>query len=144
MRARQEITGTFYACPIDLTIDMIGRKWQPLILWGLAPGPLHYNTLQALLPRVAHKVLTQELRDLERHHLVTRTVRQSPGGRRVEYALSEFGRTLRPVMNVMCAWANQHHARVGASLDPLPVRDRMARASLRIDQPASRPRRRAK
>ena len=129
MRGTQEKALTRYACPVDLTIDVIARKWEPLILWALTDGPMHYNALQSLLPRVAHKVLTQQLRDLERHHLVSRVERNGHGGRRVEYALSEFGRTLRPVLCAMADWAKQHHGRVGATLDPLPGRTRVARAT---------------
>ena len=67
MRATRDNAGTRYLCPVDLTLDVIGRKWQPLILCALYAGPLHYNMLKAALPGVAHKVLTQQLRDLERH-----------------------------------------------------------------------------
>lgn len=126
MRGRKDNATVRYACPIDLTIDVIGRKWEPLILWALADGSLHYNALQALLPSVAHKVLTQQLRDLERHHLIARIERNGRGGRRVDYALTEFGRTLRPVLRAMADWAKQHHPRVGAALDPLPPRKRVA------------------
>jgi DNA-binding HxlR family transcriptional regulator len=127
MRATKEKLVVRYVCPVDLTLDVIGRKWQPLILCALYAGPLHYNALQSALPGVAHKVLTQQLRDLERHSLISRTERTEPGGRRVVYALSEFGRTLRPVLRVMALWAKRHHRRVGATLDMPPlIRDRVA------------------
>lgn len=124
MRATKDNLALRYLCPVDVTLDVIGRKWQPLILCALYAGPLHYNTLQSALPGVAHKVLTQQLRDLERHRLIERTERK---GRRVEYALSEFGRTLRPVLRVMAVWAKRHHRRVGATLDmPPAIRRRVA------------------
>ncbi len=121
MRATRDNAGMRYLCPVDLTLDVIGRKWQPLILCALYAGPLHYNMLKAALPGVAHKVLTQQLRDLERHRLIARTERTARGGRRVEYSLSDFGRTLRPVLRTMALWAKRHHRRVGAKLDMPPV-----------------------
>jgi DNA-binding HxlR family transcriptional regulator len=121
MRAIKKDAGVRYVCPVDVTLDVIGRKWQPLILCALYAGPLHYNTLQSALPGVAHKVLTQQLRDLERNRVIARTERTERGGRRVEYALSDFGRTLRPVLKVMALWAKRHHRRVGATLETPPV-----------------------
>jgi DNA-binding HxlR family transcriptional regulator len=56
-----------YACPVQLTIDVVGGKWKPLILWLLRAGrPRRFNDLQRSMPEVAHKVLTQHLRQLER------------------------------------------------------------------------------
>jgi len=56
-----------YACPVQLTIDVVGGKWKPLILWQLRRGrPQRYNELQRAMPEVAHKVLIQHLRQLER------------------------------------------------------------------------------
>lgn len=122
MTARRAGATNNYACPIELTLDVMGRKWEPLILWELAAGPLNFNGLQTLLSGIAHKVLTQQLRHLERHDLIVRTVRKDGGRVRVDYALSDFGQTLRPVMRAMSDWAKRHHRRVGATLDPVPVR----------------------
>jgi DNA-binding HxlR family transcriptional regulator len=114
MRAQAQGGVPRYACPVDLTLDVIGRKWQPLILWNLSSGPLHYNLLQAALPDVSHKVLTQQLRDLERHHIISRTV--SSDGRRVSYALTEFGRSLRPVLRTLAEWGKRHSREMGAQI----------------------------
>src|SRR5262245_44005842 len=123
MRAQTRDGIARYACPVDLTLDVIGRKWQPLILWHLSTGPLNYNVLQTALPKVSHKVLTQQLRDLERHGVISRTVTES--GRRVSYALTEFGTTLRPVLRTMAVWAKRHHAEMGAEIAlTRPIRGR--------------------
>lgn len=114
MRAQMQGGVTRYPCPVDVTLDIIGRKWQPLILWHLGSGPLHYNVLQAALPDVSHKVLTQQLRDLERHQVVSRTV--SRDGRRVSYQLTEFGRTLRPVLRTMAEWGKRHCREMGVQI----------------------------
>lgn len=119
-----------YACPVNLTLDVIGRKWEPLILCALYEGPLHYNTLQAALPGVAHKVLTQQLRSLERNGIIQRLEQRDRAGHRVQYRLTALGRTLRPVLRVMARWANANHRAVGAVLDvPPTIRKRIAAVS---------------
>ena len=68
-----------YACPVRLTIDIVGGKWKPLILWLLKGGrPRRFNDLQRAMPEVAHKVFIQQLRQLERDGLVSRTVVSEP------------------------------------------------------------------
>jgi DNA-binding HxlR family transcriptional regulator len=108
-----------YACPVQLTIDIVGGKWKPLILWLLKGGrPRRFNDLQRAMPDVAHKVLIQQLRQLERDGLVSRTVVSEPH-LQVEYCLTAFGTSLGPVLNEMAAWAKRHHRRFGATLGPL-------------------------
>jgi DNA-binding HxlR family transcriptional regulator len=77
-----------YACPVQLTIDIVGGKWKPLILWLLKGGrPRRFNDLQRAMPDVAHKVLIQQLRQLERDGLISRTVVSEPH-LQVEYCLT--------------------------------------------------------
>ena|SRR5215471_3135552 len=104
-----------YQCPVELTLDVIGGKWKPRILWELRSGPKRFNVLLNTVPDIAHKVLTQQLRALEHDGLIVR--RALDDGRRVEYALSEFGRTLRPSLDALAKWAKQHHREVHATLD---------------------------
>ena len=108
-----------YACPVQLTIDVVGGKWKPLILWLLRNGrPQRFNDLQRSIPEVAHKVLIQHLRQLERDGLVSRAAFSEPR-LQVEYCLTEFGATLRPALNEMAGWAKRHHRRFGATLGTL-------------------------
>jgi DNA-binding HxlR family transcriptional regulator len=105
-----------YACPVQLTIDIVGGKWKPLILWLLNNGrPRRFNDLQRAMTGVSYKVLIQQLRQLERDGLVSRTVVSEPQ-LQVEYCLTAFGASLRPMMNEMAAWAKRHHRRFGATL----------------------------
>jgi DNA-binding HxlR family transcriptional regulator len=105
-----------YACPVQLTIDIVGGKWKPLILWLLRTGrPRRFNDLQRSMPDVAHKVLTQQLRQLERDGVVARNVVGGPH-LQVEYGLTAFGASLGPVLNEMAAWAKRHHRRFGATI----------------------------
>jgi DNA-binding HxlR family transcriptional regulator len=108
-----------YACPVQLTIEVVGGKWKPLILWLLRDGrPQRFNDLQRSIPDVAHKVLIQHLRQLERDGLVSRAVLGEPR-LQVEYSLTAFGATLRPALNEMAGRAKRHHRRFGATFGTL-------------------------
>jgi DNA-binding HxlR family transcriptional regulator len=108
-----------YWCPVELTLDVMGGKWKPLILWLLRAERRRYNDLQAAMPGITHKVLTHQLRELERDGIVTRIVTSEPH-LRVEYAVSDFGATLRPVLDGMASWGKRHHRRFGATILPTP------------------------
>jgi len=108
-----------YACPVELTLDVVGGKWKPMILWLLRGQKRRFNDLQAAMPGIAHKVLTQQLRMLERDGIVTRTVTGEPR-LRVDYALTDFGATLRPVLDGLASWAKRYHRRLGATIVPTP------------------------
>lgn len=107
--------GAPYTCPVELTLAVIGGKWKPLILWELRAGARGFNALQAALPGVTHKVLAAQLRHLARDGIVDRTTHEGRV-RRVDCALTPFGRTLRPALNALAQWAKDHHASVGATL----------------------------
>src|SRR4029078_790401 len=80
---------------------------------GGAPG---FNTLLAGVTGISHKVLTQQLRQLERDGLIERRVRATRA-HRTDYALTPFGRTLRPSLDALARWAKAHHEHLGAPLD---------------------------
>ena len=90
-------------CPVDATLRLIGGKYKVLILWHLIAGDLRYGALQRIIPQATPKMLTQQLRELEADGLVMRTVYPVVPPR-VEYALSEFGRSLKPLLDSMYAW----------------------------------------
>lgn len=98
-----------YACPIEGVLDLIGGKWKIYILWALIDGPLRYSELLAQVNGISEKVLIQQLKALQADDLVERT--QYPEmPPRVEYALSERGRSLVPLLEGLCAWGEQHIA----------------------------------
>jgi DNA-binding HxlR family transcriptional regulator len=121
MTQRDDIKPNHYTCPVDLTLDVIGGKWRPLILWELRPGGKQFNALHARLPGISHKVLTQQLRRLVRQGILERTVRDG-GVRTVTYTLTEFGRSLCPVLDTLAGWAKHNHRRMGLLLDWNPAR----------------------
>ena len=92
-----------YGCPVEVTLESICGKWKCTILWWLRRGGKRFGELMQLIPRITQKVLTQQLRELEKDGLIERQVyKEKP--RRVEYSLTSEGQTLRPILQLMCDW----------------------------------------
>jgi DNA-binding HxlR family transcriptional regulator len=98
-----QIAGRDYFCPVELTLSAIGGKWKVLILWKLMDGTLRYSELRRALGDITHKMLAQQLRELEADGLIVRTVYPVIPPK-VEYTLSEAGDRLRPVVAAMADW----------------------------------------
>ena len=94
-------------CPVATTVSLIGSKWKLLILRNLLVRPWRFNELQRNLEGISQKVLTDSLRSMEADGIVTRTVFPE-GPPRVEYALSELGETLKPVIQSMETWGQDY------------------------------------
>ena len=90
-------------CPVATTVQLIGNKWKLLILRNLRMRPWRFNELKKNLEGISQKVLTDSLRSMEADGIVTRTVYPEVPPR-VEYALSELGESMRPVMDAMEKW----------------------------------------
>lgn len=97
-------------CPVAITVTLIGSKWKLLIIRDLLARPWRFNELRRDLGGVSQKVLTDSLRSMEEDGIITRTVYPEVPPR-VEYALSELGETLRPILNAMEAWGNSYKER---------------------------------
>jgi DNA-binding HxlR family transcriptional regulator len=95
--------GKTYHCTVEATLDVIGGKWKPLILWALGDNVLRFNALQKGLPGVNAKMLTKQLRELEEDGVITRKVYPEVPPR-VEYSITDFGRTLIPILQALCTW----------------------------------------
>jgi DNA-binding HxlR family transcriptional regulator len=97
-------------CPAEMTLDIIGGRWKVLILWQLFQGARRFSELFRALDGITQKMLTQQLRELEKDGIVHRQVYpQIPP--KVEYSLTPLGESLRPVVDAMCEWGLQQ--RVG-------------------------------
>lgn len=94
-------------CPVATTVAMIAGRWKPLILWYLRYECRRFGELEARLVAVSHKVLAQQLRELEAVGLVSRSV-VAGGPRHVDYALTPLGDTLVPILDLMHAWGAAH------------------------------------
>jgi len=101
-------------CPAGLAIDLVGGKWKPLILWRLSAGTLRFAQLQRAMPEVTQRMLTLQLRELERDGLVRRDVfAEVPP--RVEYSLTDAVDELLPILQALGEWALRHHGRPQAA-----------------------------
>ena len=99
------------ACPVATTVALIGSKWKLLILRNLFMRPWRFNELRKNLEGISQKVLTDSLRALEEDGIVTRTVYPEVPPR-VEYALSDLGESMRPIIDVMQRWGLEYQARM--------------------------------
>lgn len=98
---------TLPACPVETTLTLIGSKWKVLILRDLMPGTKRFGELRRSIGSVSQKVLTVQLRDMEACGLVDRRV-YAEVPPRVEYSLTELGRSLRPILDAMWAWGEAY------------------------------------
>ena len=107
MMTREELPD----CPVATTVQLIGSKWKLLILRNLMQRPWRFNELRKDLSGISQKVLTDSLRALEEDGIVTRTVYPEVPPR-VEYALSELGESMRPIMDSMAEWGLYYQSMV--------------------------------
>ena len=99
------------ACPVETTLTLIGDKWKVLILRDLMPGTKRFGELKKSVGNVSQKVLTAQLRAMEESGLVHREV-YAEVPPRVEYSLTELGKSLRPVLDSMQAWGEGYKASI--------------------------------
>lgn len=92
-----------YQNPVELAQEVIGGKWKMPILWRLGKRTWRYNELRRELSAISHKMLTQQLRELERHGLITRTVHPVVPPH-VDYAITPLGRTALPAIEALREW----------------------------------------
>jgi len=110
-------------CPVEATLGLVGGKYKALILWKLMSGAMRFSELRRAVPGATPKMLTQQLRELEHDGLVHREIFPVVPPR-VEYSLTPFGQTIRPVLQSMYAWGTgylEHRGlKANCSMQPLP------------------------
>lgn len=97
------------ACPVETTLTLIGDKWKVLILRDLMPGTKRFGELKKSVGNVSQKVLTSQLREMEQSGLLIRTVYPEVPPR-VEYTLTDLGRSLKPILDAMQSWGEAYKA----------------------------------
>lgn len=96
-----------YQCPVEATIHLIGGKYKAIILWHLIDRTLRYGQLRDLVTQATPKMLTQQLRELEKDGLIYRNVYPVVPPK-VEYSLTDFGKSIIPVLDAMCTWGSEY------------------------------------
>jgi DNA-binding HxlR family transcriptional regulator len=96
---------------VQATLKVLGGKWKLLILWQLKDKARRYSELKRLIPEITEKVMIQQLRELESDGIVIRnTLAEMPP--KVEYAFTDYGRTIIPVLKPLCDWGQEHLKRL--------------------------------
>jgi len=104
-----DFKGKKYNNPVELSLDVIGGKWKIPILWRLKDRSKRYGELQRSLPKVTHKMLTQQLRELELDEIISRKV-YSEVPPKVEYNLTLLGKTVIPVIDLLREWGEEYRS----------------------------------
>ncbi len=109
MKTKEELPD----CPVATTVSLIGSKWKLLILRNLLQRPWRFNELKRSLDGISQKVLTDSLRSMEEDGIITRTVYPEVPPR-VEYALSEIGESMRPIIKSMEEFGTEYKNQTAA------------------------------
>jgi len=108
---KQRGSGGGLGCPVEVTLEVVGGKWKGVILFYLLEGTKRFNELRRLLPDVTQRMLTLQLRELERDRIVQRKIYPEIPPK-VEYSLTEFGKSLKPIIFTMREWGLQYRAKI--------------------------------
>ncbi|WP_409343288.1 winged helix-turn-helix transcriptional regulator [Paenibacillus sp. MBLB4367] len=122
MRDRKSGYGTCpddSGCPVEYTLDVIGGKWKGLLLYYLIGGCKRFNELRRICPSITQRMLTLQLRELEEDGIVHREVYHEVPPK-VEYSLTEFGRTLVPIILLMKEWGESYRKKNPQSGESAP------------------------
>lgn len=104
---KENLCSSIFSCPLEATVQLIGGKYKAIILWHLMHGTLRYSELHRKMPHATDKMLAQQLRELERDGLINRVVYPVVPPK-TEYSLTEFGKSLAPILDAMCNWGTAY------------------------------------
>ena len=96
-----------FHCPVEAVLSLIGGKYKPIILYHLIDHTLRFSEIRRIMPQATQKMITQQLRQLEADGLISRKVYPVVPPK-TEYSLTEYGKSLKPVLFAMCDWGNEH------------------------------------
>jgi DNA-binding HxlR family transcriptional regulator len=109
---------SLYHCPVEAALEVIGSKWKVVLLFRLQDRVCRFSELRRKIPDISERMLTQQLWELEADGIVRRKVYPEVPPK-VEYSLTPYGLTLRPITELMCEWGNKHIKRVKAKMSDL-------------------------
>lgn len=109
-KINQDNIHTEFKCPVETALDVLAGKWKILIIWYLKDEKKRFNELQKLLPKATQKMLIQKLRELENDGIVHREVYPVVPPK-VEYSLTEYGKSLKPIIKQLYLWGDNHKKR---------------------------------
>ncbi|HMW98200.1 MAG: winged helix-turn-helix transcriptional regulator [Bacteroidetes bacterium] len=110
---RIRLNGHVYHCALDVTMELVGGKWKTIVLWYLRKDKKRFSELRKLIPGITEKMLSLQLRQLEKDGFVSRKVYPEVPPR-VEYALTAHGRTLLPLLEEIAAWGRMMGKKYGS------------------------------
>ncbi|GBE02626.1 HTH-type transcriptional activator HxlR [bacterium BMS3Bbin06] len=96
-------------CPVEITLSLLGDKWKVLILWELFERIKRFGELNRAISGISQKMLTQQLRQMEKDGLIKRKV-YAEVPPRVEYSLTDIGKSLKPILDAMHKWGSNYSA----------------------------------
>jgi DNA-binding HxlR family transcriptional regulator len=110
------LNGKEFHCAMDITMNYVGGKWKTVVLWYLKNDRKRFSELRKLIPNITEKMLSLQLKDLEQDGIVTRKVyKEIPP--RVEYYLTDFGKTLIPMLEEIALWGRNLAKAKGKIID---------------------------
>ncbi len=111
-KVESEACAGVYNCPVTTAIDVIGGKWKVIILYQLRDKTLRFGELKRSIPKITQKMLTQQLRELEKDRLIKRRV-YAEVPPRVEYTSTQLAEKLNPALDLLCAWGSEYEQEHG-------------------------------
>lgn len=100
------MTHKTYSCPVEAVISLIGGKYKPIILWYLLNNTLRFNEIQRLLPQASPKMLSQQLKELQKEGFIEKVIYPEVPPK-TEYYMTDYGKTLEHILNEMCNWGEE-------------------------------------
>lgn len=113
---RVVIEGKEYHCAVDVAMSYLGGKWKAVILWYLRKGPQRFGELKKLIPGITEKMLSMQLRQLEKDGIVDRKI-YAEVPPRVEYSLTEMGKNMLPMLEKIGEWGRAMAVRFGKTIE---------------------------
>jgi len=102
-----------FGCPVEAALEAIGGKWKGVILYHLQGEPIRFNELRRLIPDISQRMLTRQLREMESDQIVYRKI-YAEVPPKVEYSLTDFGKTLLPILSALQEWGSKYIDKLSA------------------------------